>query len=612
MSASDLITFPHETGVDVSTLPAAFQQTVTVRPDAVAIRTVGGAQTITWSQYATRVEAIAGGLAALGIGRGDTVGIMLTNRPEFHLVDAAALHLGAVPFSIYNTSAPDQIEHLFGNAENTLVITEQVFLPVITAANTGVTRIVVVDGTADGTTSLDEVEHTAPPTGFDFTATWQAVTPDDLATLIYTSGTTGPPKGVEITHRNIVAEMAALAEKVDVGFDDRAISYLPAAHIADRVSSHAANMMRGMQITTVPDPREIAAALPEVHPTFFFGVPRVWQKIRAGIEAKLAEESSPVKRTLAGWAFGAGAAVARAQIEGTGVGVLGRAQHGLADRLVLHKVRAALGLDQVKFAGSGAAAIPPEVLTFFLGLGIPILEVWGMSETTGVSTMTTPDNLKIGTVGPPIRGMEVRLAEDGELLVRGPVVMRGYRKQPEKTAETIDADGWLSTGDIAKIDDDGNVTIVDRKKELIINESGKNMSPTNIENAMKAASSLISQVAAIGDAKPYVSALVVLDPEVAAARATKLNLPGAELAELSVHPQVVEEVSTAIRTANGKLSRVEQVKRFTIVPAAWEPGGDELTPTMKLRRTPIATKYATEIGALYATQPGDTVVDLRS
>ncbi|MET4167829.1 MULTISPECIES: AMP-dependent synthetase/ligase [Gordonia] len=609
MTAAETITFPHQTGVAVATLPAAFQQTITVRPDAIALRTVGGLQEITWAEYARRVEAIAGGLAALGVKRGDTVGIMLTNRPEFHLVDAAALHLGAIPFSIYNTSSPEQIEYLFGNAENSVVVTEQVFLPVLTAANTAVSTTVVVDGVATGAVSLADVEQTPAPEGFDFTASWQAVQPDDLATLIYTSGTTGPPKGVEITHRNIVAEMAALAEIVQAGFDDRAISYLPAAHIADRVSSHAANMMRGIQITTVPDPREIAAALPDVHPTFFFGVPRVWQKIRAGIEAKLAEESSPVKKALAGWAFGVGASTAQARVEGKRSGGLA---HGLADRLVLHKVRTALGLDQVSFAGSGAAAIPPEVLTFFLGLGIPVLEVWGMSETTGVSTMTTSDNLRIGTVGTPVRGMEVKLADDGELLVRGPVVMRGYRKQPDKTAETIDADGWLSTGDIATIDDDGNVTIVDRKKELMINESGKNMSPTNIENAMKAASSLIGQVAAIGDARPYVSALVVLDPDAAAARAKKLDLSGADLTELSSHPEVVDEVAVAIRAGNQSLSRVEQVKRFTIVPTAWDPGGDELTPTMKLRRKPIATKYANEIGELYQAQPGRSVVDLRS
>lgn len=612
MTATDLITFPHETGVDVATLPAAFQQTVTVRPDAVAIRTLGGRRQLTWAEYGRRVEAIAGGLAALGVSRGDTVGIMLTNRPEFHLADTAALHLGAVPFSIYNTSSPEQIEYLFGNAENRVVVTEQVFLPVITAANSGVETIVLVDGGGGDTISLDEVERLSPPEGFDYTASWQAVEPEDLATLIYTSGTTGPPKGVEITHRNIIAELASLADIVDAGFDDRAISYLPAAHIADRVSSHAANMVRGMQLTTVPDPREIAAALPDVRPTFFFGVPRVWQKIRAGIEAKLGEETSPVKKALAGWALAMGNKAAEARLAGRDLGILDKVQHDLADKLVLHKVRAALGLDEVAFAGSGAAAIPVEVLKFFLGLGIPVLEVWGMSETTGVSTMTTPDDLKIGSVGKPIRGIEVKLAEDGELLVRGPVVMNGYRKQPDKTAETIDPDGWLATGDIATIDADGHVTIVDRKKELIINEAGKNMSPTNIENTMKAASSLISQVVAIGDGKPYVSALVVLDPEAVDAFARRHDLQQSDLAGLSSHPQVVEEITRAIRAGNGKLSRVEQVKRFTVVPTAWEPGGDELTPTMKLRRNPIATKYATEIVGLYEAQPGDAVVDLRS
>ncbi|MYR05282.1 AMP-binding protein [Gordonia sp. SID5947] len=611
MTDTERITFPHASGTAVATLPEAFALTAKVRPDAVAIRTVGGIQEITWAQYAERVEAIAGGLAALGVRRGDTVGIMLTNRPEFHLVDTAALHLGAIPFSIYNTSSPDQIAYLFGNAENAVVVTEQVFLPVIRAAATAVTTTIVVDGAASGTMTLAELEQTEPPDGFDFESSWRAVQPDDLATLIYTSGTTGPPKGVEITHRNIIAELAALEEHVEAGFDDRVISYLPAAHIADRVSSHAANMVRGIQVTTVPDPREIAAALPEVRPTFFFGVPRVWQKIRAGIEAKMAEESSPVKKNLAAWALGAGAASAKAHLEGRGAGLVGGVQHGLADKLVLHKVRTAIGLDQVKFAGSGAAAIPAEVLQFFLGLGIPVLEVWGMSETTGVSTLTTAENLAIGTVGRPVAGVETKLADDGELLVRGPVVMRGYRKQPDKTAETIDADGWLATGDIATIDDDGNVRIVDRKKELIISEAGKNMSPTNIENAMKAASSLIGQVVAIGDAKPFVAALVVLDPDAAAARAKNLNIPDADLATLSSRREVIDEVTAAIRKGNGKLSRVEQVKRFTLVPAAWDPGGDELTPTMKLRRKPIATKYAERIDALYGESPGSEIIDLR-
>ncbi|MCH5641491.1 MULTISPECIES: long-chain fatty acid--CoA ligase [unclassified Gordonia (in: high G+C Gram-positive bacteria)] len=611
MSDPELITFPHETGVAVSTLPQAFQQTITVRPDGVALRTAGGIQEITWAEYGQRVETIAAGLAALGVKRGDTVGIMLTNRPEFHLVDTAALHLGAIPFSIYNTSSPEQIEYLFGNADNAVVVTEQVFLPLIQAASTNVTTTIVVDGVASDAVSLADLEQTPAPDGFDFTASWQAVEPGDLATLIYTSGTTGPPKGVEITHRNMIAELACLADEVEVGFDDRVISYLPAAHIADRVSSHGANMVRGIQVTTVTDPREIAAVLPEVHPTFFFGVPRVWQKIRAGIEAKMAQETSPVKKNLASWALGVGAAAAQAQLDGKPLGALTRAQHGLADKLVLHKVRAALGMDQITFAGSGAAAIPPEVLSFFLGLGIPVLEVWGMSETTGVSTMNTPDAIKLGSVGKVVRGVEAKLADDGELLIRGPVNMRGYRNQPEKTAETIDPDGWLATGDIATIDDDGFVTIVDRKKELIINESGKNMSPTNIENAMKAASSLIGQVVAIGDGRPYISALVVLDPDAAAVRAKTHDMSDADLATVSAHPKVVEEIITAVKVGNGKLSRVEQIKRFTVIPAAWDPGGDELTPTMKLRRKPISDKYAEHIVALYDEEVSDIVIDLR-
>ena len=610
MSESEPILFPHESGRSVATLPEAFQATVGMRPTAIALRTVGGIREVTWAEYGRRVEAIARGLAALGVGPRDTVGIMLTNRPEFHLVDTAALHLGAVPFSIYNTSSPQQIEYLFGNAGNAVVVTEQIFVPAVRAASTAVTTTIVVDGPAADAITLDDVEHSGA-TDFDFAAAWQAVRPEDLATIIYTSGTTGPPKGVEITHRNIISELTSLAEVVDVGFDDRVISYLPAAHIADRVSSHAANMVRGIQVTTVPDPREIGAALPEVHPTFFFGVPRVWQKIRAGIEAKLAEETSPVKKKLGAWAMRTGAAAAQAQLDGRTPNAIATTQHTLADKLVLQKVRSAIGMDQLTFAGSGAAAIPPEVLQFFLGLGIPVLEVWGMSETTGVSTMTTPENMRLGTVGKPVSGVEVTLADDGELLIRGPVVMRGYRKQPDKTAETIDSDGWLATGDIAEIDADGNVRIVDRKKELIINESGKNMSPTNIENALKAASSLIGQVVAIGDAKPFVSALVVLDPDAAAARAKALNMPDADVAALTGHPQVIEEVIGAVRLGNGRLSRVEQVKRFTIVPEAWEPGGTELTPTMKLRRKPIADKYAEHIELLYAADAGDGVIDLR-
>ncbi len=600
------VSFPHETGAQITTLPQAFQQTVTLRPDAVALRTVGGIQQITWREFAERVEKIAAGLAALGLRRGDTLAIMLTNRPEFHLVDTAALHVGAAPFSIYNTSAPEQIAYLFGNAENKIVVTEQVFLPRIQQSGVPLEHIVVVDGPATGAITLADVEAN-PAADFDFAATWQAVEPTDLATLIYTSGTTGPPKGVELTHRNIIAEVAALKPIAGLTFDDRIASYLPSAHIADRATALYANMVTGVQVTTVADPREIAAALPDARPTIFLGVPRVWQKIKAGIEAKLAEESSPVKRKLAGWAVGTGLASAKAQIAGKPGGGFA---HRLADKLVLGKVRAALGLDEVRFAISGAAAIPVETLEFYLGLGIKVEEVWGLSETTGGTTLTRPGTLTPGSVGKAVDGIELKLADDGELLVRGPQVMRGYRKQPEKTAESIDADGWFATGDIATIDAEGNVKIVDRKKELIINEGGKNMSPTNIENAVKASSALISQVVTIGDAKPYNTAILSLDPDMAAARAKALGTPDADLATLAARDEIRTEIADAVRAANAKLSQVEQVKRFVVSGELWEPGGVELTPTMKLRRKPIAEKYADTIADLYSATPSSAVIDL--
>ncbi|MFC3965437.1 AMP-dependent synthetase/ligase [Nocardia jiangsuensis] len=602
------IGFAHESGATVHTVPAAFQETVKLRPDQVALRTVGGTQEITWGQYAGRVRVLAAGLARLGVARGDTVGIMLTNRPEFNLVDTAALHLGATPFSVYNTSSTEQIAHQFGNAGNKVVVTERAFLPVITAVATPIEHLIVVDGPATGAITLADLEANPEP-GFDFDAAWQAVRADDLATLIYTSGTTGPSKGVEISHRNVLAQIIALLSgPLKVGFDDRAVSYLPAAHVADRISGHAISLLTGVQITTVPDPREIAAALPDARPTTFFGVPRVWQKIKAGVEGKLAAEPSPLKRSLADWAIRTGIAAARADLSGKGRSPVLKAQHAVADKLVLAKLRAALGLDQLRVASSGAAPIPPETLEYYLGLGFVVSEVWGMSETTGVGTFTDLDNPRPGSVGRPVDGVELRLAEDGEVLIRGPIVTRGYRNMPDKTAEAIDADGWLHTGDVGSLDDDGYLRIIDRKKELIISEAGKNIAPSNIENAVKAASSLVGQIVAIGDARPYITALIMVDPDVLALRAKDLDATGEELPALIARTEILDELRAAVAEGNRKLSRVEQIKRFTVVDRVWEPGGEELTPKMSLKRVPIANAYAAEITALYGPEPGGRVV----
>ncbi len=594
----------------MSTLPQAFQETAALEPDAVAIRTVGDKEVITWRQYADRVRSIATGLSALGVERGHTVGLMLRNRPEFHLTDTAVMHLGAIPFSIYNTSAPEQIRYLFSNAENKIVLTEKDFLPAIKAAGADLARVIVVDADVDGCLTLEYLESLGAKADFDFDSAWRAVRPDDVATLIYTSGTTGPPKGVELTHANLIAAFSAIVDLLGMQPSDRITSYLPHAHIADRVSSHYANMVLGMQVTDVADPRAIAEALPDVHPTTWLGVPRVWNKIKAGIETKLATEGTGVKGRLALWAIDTGIRAARLTLAGKSVPPSLALRRNIADRLVLAKLRHALGLDQVRWAVIGAAPTPVETIEFVWGLGIPVYEVWGLSESVGCGTSSRPGANKVGSVGQALSGVEISVASDGELLIRGPVVMRGYRHQPEKTAEAIDADGWLHTGDVGTIDSQGFVTIVDRKKELLVNEAGKNLSPANIEMAIQSTSPLIGQVVAFGDARPYVTALVVLDSDAIAAQAAALGLADPSVAAFAQHRQARELLTAAVREGNSKLSRVEQIKRFLIVGTPWEPGGDELTPTMKLKRRPIAEKYSAAIEELYADTPGPEVIAL--
>jgi long-subunit acyl-CoA synthetase (AMP-forming) len=551
------------------TLCEAFQRTAARFAGNVALRTPDDAVSITWAQYAERVRAIAAGLAALGVDRGDTVGIMLVNRPEFHLLDTAALHLGATPFSLYNSSAAEQIAHLFANAGNRVVVTEREFLPVIRAAAMAggkVEHIVLVDDerVEGGAISLAQLETMGAP-GFDFEAAWRAVEPRDVATLIYTSGTTGPPKGVQLTHAGLLAEIRGMHERLPATPGGRAISYLPSAHIADRWGQHyQSSIALGFTLTCVADARMVAAYLPEIRPTTWGGVPRVWEKIKAALEAQGVTEPASLS-----------------------------AQQRAA-------IRAKLGLEQCEWLVVGGAPTPPELLRYFRDLGLEICELFGMSETSCVIACNPPDRIKIGTCGPAIRGVELRLAEDGELLVRGDLLMAGYRGDPERTRETIDADGWLHTGDIAEIDGDGYVTIVDRKKELIINAAGKNMSPANIEAALKSAHPLIGQAVAIGDRRPYNVALIVLDPDVCAAFGSEHGLEDASPAALARDERLCAAVSAAVGEANGRLARVEQIKRHEILPHDWEPGGDELTPTMKLKRKPIAEKYAAEIEALYA------------
>jgi long-subunit acyl-CoA synthetase (AMP-forming) len=593
----------HPRGLDTSTLAEAFQVTAHDNADKVAIRTKGDEFSITWGDYAQKVRALAGGLAALGLSRGDTIGLMLLNRPEFHFVDSAALHLGATPFSIYNTYTPEQIEYLVGDARNRIMVTEKAFLDTILAVRDkvdAIEHVVVVDGDgSNDTLTLRDVED-GREGSFDFEAAWKAVQPDDVLTLIYTSGTTGPPKGVQLTHDNLIAAVQGIEDLIDFPEDGRVISWLPMAHVAERNCSHYLPIVLGFSTTCCPDPRQVAAYLPEVRPTWFFAVPRIWEKLKAGLEAQMEKEQDPEREKAMQWALDVGLRKVRAVQKGEEVPQELAEEYAKADKLVLAKLRESLGLDQAEAVNVGAAPTPPEVIEFFHAIGVPLAELWGMSETCGAGCVNPPDKIKIGTVGPAAPGIEIKLAGDGEVLVRGRVVMDGYRNQPDKTKETIDDEGWLHTGDIGELDEDGYLKIVDRKKELIINAAGKNMSPANIEAKLKAAGPLIGQAIAIGDAKPYNVALVTLDPDAIPGLAKQVGVDEPTPEKLVQDPRTIEAVQKEVESANQEMARVEQIKKFKLLPTEWEPGGDELTPTMKLKRKPILEKYASEIEELYA------------
>jgi long-subunit acyl-CoA synthetase (AMP-forming) len=359
-------------------------------------------------------------------------------------------------------------------------------------------------------------------------------------------------------------------------------------------------VIRGLSVTICPDPRKVVEFLPQVKPTWFFAVPRIWEKLKAGLEASLAAMPDEQREAAQ---KGLDAALEKVRLEQAGEEVPDEVAAAVAqaDEQLFSRLRAGLGLDEINGVHVGAAPTPPEVLEFFHAIGIEVGELWGMSETCGVATCNPPEGVKLGTVGPPVPGIEIKLADDGEVLVRGDSVMPGYRNLPDKTAEAIDDDGWLATGDIGELDSDGYLKIVDRKKELIINAAGKNMSPANIEAKLKASSPLIGQAIAIGDRRPYNVALITLDPDFAPGWAAKEGLDGDSLAELASNEQVISAVQQGVDEANSKLSRVEQIKKFTLLDTDWTPGGDELTPTMKLKRKPIADKYAAEIEELYSS-----------
>ena len=601
-SETELTAAEIEARIVGGTVATRFRETVAKYPDRVALRSWNGdtPTDITWAEYALRACRVAAALSDAGVTRGDRVVFLITNRPEFHIADVAVLLVGATPVSIYNSSSPEQIAYLSSHSSATYAIVENSkYLESLLSVRDQIPtlkKVAVIEAPEtlpEGVLLWDDLLAHEP---VDLAAASLIAQPDDLATVIYTSGTTGPPKGVMLDHKGVLWTAESLMNRF--GFDAsgmRLVSYLPMAHIAERSTSHYAAIIQGLEITTCPNAGQITTYLGHTRPQIFFAVPRVWEKIYASITSIVHADKAKGAEFDAALAIGWEASEYRARGEEM-PGDL--AESLLGADAVLSPWRSALGLDECRVAISGAAPIPFEIFRFFRGLGIEISEVYGLSETCGPMTWT-PFRVKAGTVGPAIPGTEVRLAEDGEVICRGGNIFIGYLDHPEKTAEVLTADGWFSTGDIGVLDDDGYLKIVDRKKELIITAGGKNISPANLEAALKA-SPLIGQACVIGDGRPYLSALLVLDTEVAPVWASMHGIDETALDALAANPDIRKAVQADVDLVNAQFAKAEGIKRFTILSAEWEADSEELTPTMKLKRRGVSVKYAEQIEALYS------------
>ena len=589
------------------TVPTRFLSLAAERPDAVFLRsmaTAPGSNPVGWNTFTlAEVRALAArtaaGLQALDVEPGERVMLMMRNRPDFHWLDLGAQFVRATPVSIYNSSSGEEIQYLASHAEARVIIVEDAgFLARLMEIRDELPlleHIFVIEAGDDLPAGVRPVDELLAHGEADLDTLGAVTSPDDLATLIYTSGTTGPPKGVMITQGNVCYAVEMLNELIDRDVNDwRVVSYLPMAHIAERVTSHYQSLIYGFDVACCPDPSLLTAFLGEVHPNILFGVPRVFEKIYAGVNA--AVSADPEKAT----AFNDGVAAALEIKAAERAGTITQEQRDtwdFLDAVAFSQVRALVGLDEVQVAITGAAPLPAEILEWFNAIGVPLSEIYGLSETSGPLTFTPWAN-KPGYVGQAAPGMEVRLGDDGEVLCRGGNVFQGYLKAPDKTAEAL-IDGWFHTGDIGELDDEGYLRIVDRKKELIITSGGKNISPANLEAALKMIP-VVGQACAIGDQRKFISALLVLDPEAAPVWAAANGKAGMSLDELAADPDVLAAVQAGVDEVNTKFAQVEQIKKFTLISEEWMPDSDLLTPTSKLKRRGIHARYADAIEAMYA------------
>lgn len=566
----------------------------------------GDWRTLTWSQYRDKVHQIAAGLQTLGVGDGEFVAIMSGNRPEHVIADLGIVHSGATPVTIYSTLAANQIRYIADNCKATVAILEDLdFMKrweEIRAELPNLRFVVLMSGaenyeTADWVLSWEEliargISHLeSDPRAVERSV--QGITPTTLATLIYTSGTTGTPKGVMIDQRNVVWTAETLRRAVDLQMGIRMVSYLPLAHIAERMASHYLVTYMAGQVWYCPNLAGVLEYIQRARPTVFFGVPRVYEKFHTRLQGRFAEAEG-----IQGFVLNKALEANRKRVEAEEQGRRGPALAGLLDSIALSKVREGLGMDEVTIAITAAAPINPDLVKFFMTIGVPLFELYGMSETTGPATTNVPGAFKIGSVGRALPGVEVTTAEDGELLMRGGVITQGYWKLDDTTRETFDSEGWLHSGDLARIDEDGFVWIVGRKKEIIITAAGKNIAPAKLET-MLGNHPLISKACMVGDQRKFLSTIIALDHEEAPAWAEANGLEYEDLASFAELPEVQDEISRAVREANDSVARVEQIKKWIVVGDEWTPDSGELTPSLKLKRRVVLDRYADKIETMY-------------